>query len=211
MVTSEHVDAAHLVDLVRKALPPASHEPISQHLETNCPKCSAEARAWQSLADFAASEKMYQPPESASRIAYSFFGAASLKASVWPRLEVALLKFDSLVCASHPNVRTLRSPVCRQLLYKCGTICIDIRIEQKPGSNKMYLTGQVLDAIAPETGTVEATISLVGPNSTISETTTNQFGEFYFDLHTGKSMRLFVGTNSRALVVPIPDTEREAA
>ncbi len=160
---------------------------------------------------FAHVENAYNPPETALRIAQSYFNPLRMATSTPEKFEIAKLAFDSFQRTGLADLRGSAMAVSRQLLYKCGTICIDIRLEPKPGSNYMVLVGQVIDAKEPLSGAVDVSVSLVGPGAHLSETTTNQFGEFYFGFQSAKHMQLFVGMRSRGLVVPLPETRPEAA
>lgn len=161
--------------------------------------------------DFATHEKAYDPPASAMRIVQSYFGPLQLASSAPQGLEIAQLAFDSFQQAGLIGVRGPSAAVPRQLLYKCGTLCIDMRLEPKPGSNYVVLVGQLIDAKKPLQGFDAVPVSLLSHGDKLSETTTNQFGEFHFGFESVKQMQLFFGMAQSAVVVPLPETQTEAA
>jgi hypothetical protein len=161
--------------------------------------------------DFATHEKLYDPPASTMRIVESYFGPLKLASSVPDGLAVAQLAFDSYQGAATAGMRGGPSAVPRQLLYKCGTLCIDMRLEPKPGSNYVVLVGQLIDAKKPLQGFDHVPVSLLSEGDKLSETKTNQFGEFHFAFESVKHMQLFFGIEQTALVVPLPENKTEAA
>jgi len=160
---------------------------------------------------FAEKEKSCEPPASAVRIAHSYFSPLQLASSLPKGVEVARLAFDSHAREGLGSTRGSSPGIPRQLLYKCGTLCIDIRLEPKPGSNYVVLVGQLIDAKEPGRGSNDVSVSLFGSEDKVSETSTNKYGEFYFGFQSAKHMQLFFGMASQALVVPLPETHIEAA
>jgi len=161
--------------------------------------------------DFAQQETAYNPPAPAIRIAHSYFESLQLASSAPGELTIAELAFDSFQQPGAAGLRGSVAAVPRQLLYKCGTLCIDMRLEPKPGSNYVVLVGQLIDAKKPLQGYDAVPVSLLSEGDKLSETRTNQFGEFHFGFESVKHMQLFFGMERSAVVVPLPESQSEAA
>jgi len=207
----KHFSLMEWADFIREVAPLEQRSVMQEHLDTSCQECLKTADIWRTVMDFARREKHYDPPASAMRIVQSTFGPLQLASSAPEGLEIAQLAFDSFQQAGLAGVRGASSSVPRQLLYKCGTLCIDMRLEPKPGSNYVVLVGQLVDAQKPLKGFEDVPVSLLSQGDKLSETTTNQFGEFHFGFESVKHMQLFFGMERSALVVPLPETQTEAA
>jgi len=200
-----------LADFVRQSASPAKLGEMNGHLDSGCQDCEKTIAIWRKVMSFAEKEKSCEPPASAVRIAHSYISPLQLASSMPQGVEVAKLAFDSHARDGLAGTRGSSVGVPRQLLYKCGTFCIDIRLEPKPGSNYVVLVGQLIDAKEPLHGSNDISVSLFGSEDKVSETSTNKFGEFYFGFQSAKHMQLFFGMESQALVVPLPETHTEAA
>ena len=205
----EHFSMADWADFVRQAAVPVQRKAIEQHLGSGCRACTKTAAIWEAVMKFAQHEQQRTPPAVAVRVATSFYRALHSPPRV--DLEIAHLTFDSLAQAELAGIRGTSNSAARQLLYKCGTLCIDMRLEPQPGSNYVVLVGQLVDAHSPLKACEDIAVSLVGDGDKLSETTTNTFGEFHFGFESVKHMQLFFGMDRTALVVPLPDAAEEAA
>ena len=121
--------------------------------------------------------------------------------------EVAELVFDS---AKHPAAAGLRaSPAqARQLLYRLGTVCVDVCMQPELGSQEIVLLGQLLDSQQPGRGMGDIPVSLLCEDRPISQNKTNAVGEFYFGFRALHGAQLVFGmTDHRKLIVPVPDMD----
>ncbi len=126
-------------------------------------------------------------------------------------LAVATLVFDS---AQAPVAAGIRGAFAcaRQLLYKSGSVCIDMRMQPKLGTDSVVLIGQLLDSASPTHGMGDVPVSLVCEGDTVARKKTNNFGEFDFGLEALHHTQLIFGIGKhRTIVVPVPDAEIEAA
>lgn len=206
----EHYSLPDWVNFVRSTATKESMTNMQQHLDTGCGECVQTVAIWRSVLDFAKQEAAYEPPASALRMAEAYFVPFKLAASSPQGIQVAKLAFDSFLQAATAGVRgSAAGP--RQLLYKCGDLCIDMRLEPKPGSNWVVLVGQVMDEKTPLENFGEVPVSLLSSGDKVSETTTNEFGEFHLGFKAVKHLQLFLGMKRSAVVVPLPDAQTEAA
>lgn len=207
----KHLSMMDLADYARQSASPSKLGEMRGHLESGCQDCQKTVGIWRKIMDFAEKEPSCEPPASAVRIAHSYFSSLQLASPGPGVVEIAKLAFDSHAREGLAGTRGSSVGIPRQLLYKCGTLCIDIRLEPKPGSNYVVLVGQLIDAKEPLHGSTDISVSLFGSEDKVSETSTNKFGEFYFGFQSAKHMQLFFGMESRALMVPLPETHTEAA
>lgn len=93
----------------------------------------------------------------------------------------------------------------RTLLYEQGTVTIDLQVASEPGSDRVWLAGQVMDSARPDPKLNDVPISVAGfPPSA----TTNQFGEFFLEFRREKNTELRIGIRKRhAILIPLKDLE----
>jgi hypothetical protein len=135
---------------------------------------------------------------------------SSGKSPLSVRVEAQLV-FDS----EHRNWMTPVRGDCipaRQLLYKAGSVCIDMHIQPKLGSISAFLTGQVLDSKRPNRIMRGVSVSLWSAGSPISHMRTNDFGEFNFGVAPLRDLHLAFGIGTRkTLMVAVPDMQANPA
>jgi hypothetical protein len=174
---------------------------MQQHLDHGCGVCANHFQSWQRLANFAGREANQQPPEFAIRQARGNFSLLKMASNVPKSVELASLVFDSSTGAI-ANIRG-RSASGRQLLYKSGTMCIDLQLLPKRGTASLVLVGQLLDLLTPKG---DIPVSLMRHGSSVSCKRTNQFGEFDFGFDAPEDMHLaFNLEGGTTLIIPVPD------
>lgn len=145
------------------------------------------------------------PPESSPQVASPIFSFGDL----WPfsagNIELAELVFDS--ANQCPGTATRASAAsARQLLYKSGSVCIDMHVQPTPGLESVVLIGQLLDSKPPRRAMKDIPVSLLCGGLAISHKKTNHVGEFDFGLGQRHHLQLVIGVgNRRMLVVPVPE------
>jgi hypothetical protein len=120
------------------------------------------------------------------------------------KVTMATLVFDSTRAAAFG----LRSTVscARQLLYKSGSVCIDLHVQPKPGSESVVVVGQLLDSLRPARRVGNIPVSLLRDGSAVSTKKTNDYGEFDFAFDSPDSLHIAFGLEDQeTLVVPLPD------
>ena len=119
-------------------------------------------------------------------------------------LDLAQLIFDS---ALQPVVKGVRgSAAVRQMLYKSGSLFIDMQIQPAPGSSSRVLIGQLHDSSRPDHGIGGVPVSLLLEGGTVSRNETNQAGEFDFGIHaTGQLQVVFRIGENQTVIVAVPD------
>ena len=148
-----------------------------------------------------------EPPESTLHAVKAGFRVRNVIPFPSGRLDLATLQFDS---KQQPLVAGVRGAYAsaRQLLYKSGTVCIDMRMQPTPGAESIVLIGQLLDSMNPGHGMGGVLVSLLSRGDTVSRKQTNQDGEFDFGLEPSSDMQLVFGIGeSRTIVVAVPEGE----
>ncbi len=90
----------------------------------------------------------------------------------------APLIFDSFLELSSAGIRSLE-PGCRQLRYETGTLVADLSLERRRDSERISLTGQVLDTAKKEPPLGRVPIVIQGHAGLIGVVKTNEWGEFH--------------------------------
>lgn len=159
--------------------------------------------------EFTNRERGVNPPVHAlDLVARSFAGHPS-NSLQGEECELVQLVFDSASQLAAPGLRATSS-VVRQLLYRAGDVCIDMRMQPRLGSESTFLIGQLLKSSQPEHGLSGIPVSLLREGKTLSLARTNDVGEFDFNIvDCGSEMQLVVGmAERRKIVVPLPTTEK---
>ena len=110
--------------------------------------------------DIAKLQNTWEPPAWAVRAVNTSFALRKVVLFPAGKLELATLLFDSSLQLDAAGVRG-SSAVVRQLLYKSGSVCIDMRMQPKPGSDSVVLMGQLLESTKPDHGVSGVPVSLL--------------------------------------------------
>ncbi len=73
----------------------------------------------------------------------------------------------------------------RRLLYASGSLRVDVSVEPGDGSNRIALTGQILDSAKRDRSFAGVPVKLNGWKGPSAQATAGEFGEFHFDFVTG--------------------------
>ncbi len=200
----KHFSLTEWADFARGVVSAGQATLMQKHLDDDCATCQKTARSWASIADFAKREKTYEPPASALRMALSYFAPLALTSQRRVPL-LARCTFDSFETATVAGLRSA-SPALQHLMYQCGNVVIDLRMEPKPDTRSVILAGQIVDS--GQSSFLEGIpVSLLSTEETWLETTTNQLGEFHFSFAPARHLKLLFGTEGTAVLVLLPDPE----
>lgn len=102
----------------------------------------------------------------------------------------AKLIFDSFRDPSRAGVRSSSDGRVRYLLFRAGSVVIDLRFEFSPESARYSLTGQAqnTDAGAPQLS--EIAVSLRANGEELQSARTNNFGEFSLESEIGRNVQI---------------------
>ena len=187
-------------DFVRNLAPATTAQAMQKHIEDGCSKCEAVLKSWQSVFRIAQEEGGYSPPQDVVRIAKAQFAAV---AGVQQSRPVRLV-FDSNLQPITVGVRGSIS--ARQLLYETDELYIDLRLEPQREANRerVCLVGQILDRTSETRAAQGLRVQLMQGQQAVTDTATNQHGEFQLEFDAGKDVSLSIGhEKDRMVVLPI--------
>jgi hypothetical protein len=195
-----HFSTEAWIDLVNHVATIDQREAMQKHLATGCKRCKETVSLWQKVSKTAAAQASYQPSQDAVRLAKAAYVVSGLKKESHGLIEVL---FDSFL---QPAVAGARSVVIgtRQMLYRADPYQIDIQIEPKPGSNRLVITGQLLDLSHPgDVGRgIQVTLSNQRGDTVLAAT--SQFGEFSGEIENSGDLELSIpGEGEKPIVISL--------
>ncbi|MBW8873944.1 MAG: hypothetical protein JF614_03195 [Acidobacteria bacterium] len=97
-----------------------------------------------------------------------------------------------------------RDVTSRHLLYQAEDLYLDLRLEPDLRAGRAALVGQLVDLRDPARPVPPAPVLLLSEDEVLTQTRTNDFGEFQMDLAPHRSLRLCLALDGGRLVeVPI--------
>jgi hypothetical protein len=119
---------------------------------------------------------------------FGFTHAAGRKVSVFELL------FDSF---AQPLAAGARASVAsaRQLLYRVGTVYVDMRVDTEGNSDRASLVGQMLDSAKPGHPVAGVPVVLLEGQKNITSTSSNDNGEFQLQFEVKNNLRLAVAVD----------------
>jgi anti-sigma factor RsiW len=184
----KHFTIWQLTDLARGLVEVG---PARSAMETHlpgCPRCERIVNVLRRVIATAHAEAGYEPPERAIRHAqaiYSLYGPEKIS---FPRL-IARLVYDSGRAPLPAGMRS-QNRLSRHALYEAGNYCLDVQLEQQPGSGLVSLTGQLADRNKPPTSTADLPVRLMERKSLVTSTLSNRLGEFRLEYAPARNLRL---------------------
>ncbi len=199
----KHFETQEWIDFVNRVVKGNQQEAMQKHLATGCKRCTETFSLWQKVGKTAAAEASYQPPVGTVRLAKAAFATAGMAQPQKESRGVIEVLFDSFL---QPAVAGARSVVIgtRQMLYRADPYQIDIQIEPKPGSNRLVITGQLLDLSHPGVigRDIQVTLSNRCGNTVLAAT--NQFGEFSGEIENSGDLELTIpGEADKPIVISL--------
>lgn len=199
----KHFSTEEWVDFVNQVTASNERDAMQKHLATGCKRCTETVSVWQKVSKSAAAEASYQPPANIVRLAKAAFATAGVtQAQEGSRGFIEVL-FDSFL---QPAVAGSRSVVIgtRQMLYRADPYQIDIQIEPKQGSNRLVITGQLLDLSHPGVIGRDIQVTLSNRRGNTVLAATNQFGEFSGEIENSGDLELSIpGDGEQPIVISL--------
>ena len=199
----KHFQSQEWIDFVNQVVKSNQQEAMQKHLATGCKRCTQTFSLWQKVSKTAAAEVSYQPPTVTVRLAKAAFATAGMAQPQKESRGVIEVLFDSF---REPAVAGARSVVIgtRQMLYRADPYQLDIQIEPKPGSNRLVITGQLLDLSHPGNIGRDIQVSLSNHRGHSVIAATNQFGEFSGEIENSGDLELSIpGDGDQPIVISL--------
>jgi hypothetical protein len=199
----KHFSTEEWVDFVNQVIASDEQEVMQKHLATGCKRCMETVSLWQKVSKTASAEASYQPSADTVRLAKAAYLTTRLNTTRKEPRKLIEVLFDSFL---QPAVAGARSVVIgtRQMLYRADPYQIDIQIEPKPGSNRLVITGQLMDLSHPGIigRDIQVTLSNRRGNTVLAPT--NQFGEFSGEIENSGDLELSVpGEGDQPIVISL--------
>ena len=94
----------------------------------------------------------------------------------------------------------------RQLLYRVGSVYIDMELDQKANSEQASLAGQLLDSAKPGHPMAGIRVSVLERGRSVTRTASNENGEFHLEFDAKRDLKLALSVDGRRSVhLPITD------
>jgi hypothetical protein len=199
----KHFTTEEWLDFVNHVITSNQRETMQKHLATGCKSCKETVSLWQRVSKTAAAEASYQPSAETVRLAKAAFATTGVARPQKKSQSPIEVLFDSFL---QPAVAGARSIVIgtRQMLYRADPYQIDIQIEPKPGSNRLVITGQLLDLSHPGVIGRDIQVTLSNRRGNTVRAATNQFGEFSGELENSGDLELSVpGETDQPIVISL--------
>lgn len=201
----KHYSSEQWADYVGAAAPKRESAEMKRHLEAGWKKCERAVGVWTTILELARKEPTYQPPDSAVRLAKSYFAMCRIEGKESLVAKVARLVFDSFRQPQLAGVRSIASAP-HHYVYRWGPMLVDVWMESANESAPVALTGQIFDQSSPHQAVKDTVVMLHSGDADLSTTTTNQFGEFHleFSPKPGAELHLHIGNDNKiAVLVPL--------
>ena len=199
----KHFTTEKWIDFTNQAVAVNEKALMEKHLEQGCKRCMEAVSLWQKVRHSAAAEGIYQPPEDSVRLAKAVFVGAGLKGlgkGTGSRIKVL---FDTFLQPVFEGARSAGA-VTRQMLYRADPFQIDVHLEAKPGSNRIMVTGQLLDLSNPEIVARDTRIFLSNMRGQVVHAVANQFGEFSGEIDNSGDLQLtFASPGATPIVISL--------
>ena len=199
----KHFSSEEWVDFVKQMVTTGQQEAMQMHLATGCKRCKEAVSLWQKVSKTAAAEASYQPSLDSVRLAKAAFAASGMAQPKKKSQGFIEVLFDSFL---QPAMAGARSVVIgtRQMLYRADPYQIDIQIEPKPGSNRLVITGQLLDLSDPGVIGRDIKVTLSNRRGNTVVAPTNQFGEFSGEIENSGDLELSIpGDGEQPIVISL--------
>ncbi len=177
-------------DFVRGIGQRQANKEIEAHLASGCRDCVTSAGMWKKVCSIASNEPSLTPPDYPVRMVNLEFATShSPKPRLW---SMAKLVFDSL---SQPLTAGVRSGAVdsRQMVFDADGTMVDLVFNALPQSGTISLVGQVVDKDRTKVTPRQVAIILwTETGQPVTETTSNEFGEFQMEFASQDRLRLSV-------------------
>jgi hypothetical protein len=204
-----HYDVGEWADFVRNLLSGARHSEMDQHLASGCTECNGNVAFLRRVAGTAETDRSYENPSAglAGAARQVFAGARqSREYTGWmAALEslAAHLTFDS-AAELHPVGARGDRPASRQLMYQAGDYWLDLRLDRERNSMRVILVGQVANQKDPLLLMARLPVFVMAGKKIVSETASNEFGEFSLEFLPRQNLRLCVQVTQAGVQLEVP-------
>lgn len=171
---------------------------LQSHFASGCQSCTATLHFWKQVANLAAVENSYGPPENVVRMAKLEFAAMQSRRP--PEAVEARIVFDTWQQPALAGVRSVAAAVARQIVYEADGYIVDLRLDRRPHSHTAHLIGQVLDSTSTEKSLGALPVTLcTDRDALLAESKTNSLGEFHLEFTAQHDLQLSIWTHGKPI------------
>ena len=175
---------------------------MSSHLNEGCSDCLKTAAFFEKLANVCRDMMPDDVPESMVQRARAICPQTVPRQSGANRRIPAELIYDSSLAPAPVGLRASKVPGCR-VLYRAGNWSLDFHLESGLQPSQISVIGQILREGEPQSVSY-VPVSLKSGAATVTETLTNQFGEFQMECRRRKSLRLCIYLERDTQFIEVP-------
>ncbi|HXN50811.1 MAG TPA: hypothetical protein VN943_02665 [Candidatus Acidoferrum sp.] len=202
----KHFTTEEWIDFANEVVAGSKRHEMDRHLQEGCPRCKKATSLWQKIRQTAKSAAQCQPPENAVRIAKAGFSSARPQGKPARVPGLVEVLFDSFLQPLVAGARSSSGSEMRQMLYRAEPYQVDLQIEAKPGSNKLVVTGQLLDLRNPDVPGRDVPVIISNLRGHVVQTVTNEFGEFREEIQSSSDLELkLLAEDEKAVIISLRD------
>ena len=187
----KHFTTEEWIDFVNQVTSHKKQEAMRTHLESGCKRCTEQVAMWQKVRNAAAVKAQFQPPAGGVRMVKAAYASAGLGKKQKQASSMLEVLFDSFLQPAVTGARSTAMGI-RQMLYRADSYQIDMQIEAMPGTNRLVVTGQLMDVSTPEIVSRDVQVTLSNRCGSVVHTVTNEFGEFRGEIDNSGDLELSV-------------------
>lgn len=198
----KHFSEEDWTDFARGIAPPELAAALQQHLDSGCKECLKINIMWRDILDIARDEAGPPPPDDALRAAKACYRVFRISESTSRVPTLAELVFNSFRQPAAVGLRSSRTSA-RQFLYKSEGVDVDIHTRFDLDSDRVLLTGQVLDPSNPDANMKDISVMLVDEREMLTQTVTNASGEFQLEFDRTQNAWLKIDRQEQGSIVMV--------
>lgn len=205
MTDNDHFRLEEWAEFVRGQVRPEDRARMERHLQQGCSDCARTLQLWRGVIDAASREAAFEPPDNVLRCAKALFNAFPPDKTSGLNLRVARLSQFGRQALG--GVRASAGPVGTHLLFREGTVLLDMRVQPVRASESVSLMGQVVDSAQLNVRFEDRQVSVVRASNALAQTSTNEFGEFHLEFEPDEDLLLIIELENQSYLVshlPVP-------
>ena len=199
MTDNDHSTLEEWAEFVRGQVQPDARARMERHLQQGCSDCARTLELWTGVLNAASKEAAFEPPDNVLRCAKALYGAFPPDKRSGLNLRVARLSHFGQ--QGLEGVRASPGPAGMHLLFREGTVLLDMCVRPKRASESVSLMGQVVDSARLNVPLEDREVSVVRASSALAQTSTNEFGDFHLEFEPGENLLLILALENRSYLV----------
>lgn len=190
MTDNDHFRLEEWAEFLRGRVQLEEGARMERHLQHGCPDCSRTLELWRGVFDAASREAASEPPDDVLRCAKALYSAFPPDKKSGLNLRVARLsRFGQ---QASEGTRSSPGPAGTHLLFREGTVLLDMSVRPMRASESVSLMGQVVDSAQLNVPMEDRRVSVVRASNALAQTSTNEFGEFRLEFEPSEDLLFLI-------------------